>query len=126
MPKVMIRSFKNLKAIVPYGSEQLTIDGKALSVSGLAQSLPILSMSLTNNSIQTVKVMLNGDENNSFYVPASGTQGISGYPITDIRLGNQGAVNIGVGELTVILMNDQTECLRYIQAVKAGVMPYAN
>lgn len=123
-PKVFMIAISGPK-IDPYEQKAITLNGKKLTESSISASLPALSMIVQNTSFGTVKVILNGDDANSFDVPAGALYPFSGYPITEISIrALTPAVNISAGQVTFTLLNDMAETLRFYECKKRGLVPY--
>lgn len=122
-PKVLLY---NLTCPIMNEGEQKTIkiNGKPLMESGLANSLPILSLTVSNQSFTDIKVILNQADDSSFTVPSGGYMPFSGYPITDIAIRDIGTTNIAEGEVNLTLCNDMAECLRFYACKEKGIVPY--
>jgi len=123
-PKVFMRSLE-APALNPGEQKAVTLNGKRLTESSIASSLPALSMIVNNSSFGEVKIILNGDDGNSFNVPAGALMPFAGYPITEITVRSiTPAVSISAGDVSFVLLNDMAETLRFYQCKKLGLVPY--
>lgn len=123
-PKVLLLDVPN-EAIPAGNTHKVKWQGKKLSESIIANSLPVLGVIISNTSTQTIRLIINESEQSSLKIVAGATQAFSGYPVTDLSIRNEGSEEIAAGEISLNLMNDTEECLRFITAKKAGVVPYA-
>lgn len=123
-PKVFMKSLTS-PAMNPQEEKAVTLNGKRLTESSIAASLPALSMIVNNTSYSDIKVILNNDSGNSFNVTAGAVMPFSGYPITEITVrALTPAVSIGADEVSFVLLNDMAETLRFYQCKKMGLVPY--
>jgi len=123
-PKVFMASL-SAPEIGPGEQKAVTLGGKRLTESSISASLPALSMIVNNSSYGEIKVILNGDDGNSFNVPAGALMPFSGYPVTDITVrGLTPAVTTDAGDVTFTLLNDMAETLRFYECKKRGLVPY--
>lgn len=123
-PKVFMMALSG-PALNSGEQKAITLNGKRLTESSISASLPALSMIVQNNSFGDIKVILNGDDGNSFDVPAGALYPFSGYPITEITVRcTTAAVTIAAGEIRFTLLNDMAETLRFYECKKRGLVPY--
>lgn len=122
-PKVMLKNIP-IPAILGNEVYQVKVKGKQLTESQISNSLPVLGIVAINASANNIKVLLNGFSDTSFDVPAGTSAPLSGIPCTDIVISNEGVADIAAGAVSLILINDMAECLRFYEARKLGVVPY--
>ncbi len=110
---------------IPVGqTKEILWKGKRLSESTLANSLPVLGVVISNNSPNDIRVLFNLMRETSMEVVGGATQAVAGYPITEIEIENIGSTEIAAKEIKINIINDTTECLRFEQAKKQGMVPY--
>jgi hypothetical protein len=99
--------------IAAHQTKILTYDGNILKESKLKKFVPFVSISVLNNSSETIKVVLNETNDNCFRVPANSSRNLEGYPIWDCQIVNLGATDIADDEVFVTLINDLENRARY-------------
>lgn len=119
MPKAFIKIIK-VPEIASGGVWDVTYKNKELSVSSLKENMPILTVSVKNSSNNDITVITQGLPEDAFEVPAGGTRSLSGIPVTQLRVKNDGAETITADEISINLINDIEQCKLYDEAVKKG------
>lgn len=122
-PKVLF-FLSEIGALEAGHTETVKRKGKRLEASELADSLPILGLLVTNESTEQVAVILNDMEDSTFKVAGGATMPLTGYPITDLKVKNEGSIALVAGEVRLNLVNDIESCVLFQQAKKLGVVPY--
>jgi hypothetical protein len=100
-------------AISPGSMDIITYGGEILQESKLKKFIPFVSISVLNNSSSDIKVVMNETTDNAFRIPPNASRTLSGYPIWDVRIINNGATDILSGEVIVTLINDLENRARY-------------
>ena len=119
MAKVILKEVV-LPEIAAGDQHLLTIGGKKLSESTLQKTLPILGISVLNESAAQIKVFINEEETNAFRVAANASRGLSGIPFTDVSIRNMSIDTIAAEEITVTLLNDFEQCREYEDSKRKG------
>jgi hypothetical protein len=119
MPKAFIKIIK-CPEIAVGGVWDATYRNKELSVSSLKENMPILTVSVKNSSSNDITVITQGLPEDAFEVAAGGVRNLSGVPVTQIRIKNDGAGTIAAEEVSINLINDIEQCRLYDEAVKKG------
>lgn len=122
-PKVLLLKL-DVPAIPVGETKEIQWKGKRLSESAIANSLPILGVVISNNTTNDIRVLFNLMRETSMEVVGGATQAVAGYPITEIEIENLGTTAISENEIKINVINDTTECLRFEQAKKQGMVPY--
>jgi len=122
-PRVLLLKL-DVPAIPAGETKEIQWKGKRLSESAIANSLPILGVVISNNTTNDVRVLFNLMRETSMEVVGGATQAVAGYPITEIEIENLGSTEIAENEIKINVMNDTTECLRFVQAKEKGLVPY--
>lgn len=94
-------------------------NGIALQESSIKKFVPIMAISVLNESTQNIKVFVNETDNKAFELPANSSRTLEGYPAWDITVQNIGDASIGSGEVKVTLINDLEQTSRYNAYAKA-------
>ena len=122
-PKVLLLKL-DVPAIPVGETKEIQWKGKRLSESTIANSLPVLGVVISNNTTNDIRVLFNLMRETSMEVAGGATQAVAGYPVTEIEIQNIGTTEIAENEIRLNIINDTTECLRFEQAKKQGVVPY--
>jgi hypothetical protein len=119
MPKAFIKIIK-VPEIASGGVWDVTYRNKELSISSLKENMPILTVSVKNSSDNDITVITQGLPEDAFTVAAGGVRNLSGVPVTQIRIQNDGSGTIAADEISINLINDIEQCRLYDEAVKRG------
>lgn len=120
MAKVILKEV-SMPAIVAGTAELVKIGGKKLSESTLQKSLPILGVSILNESSESIKVFINEEPTNAFRVSPNASRGLVGIPFNDLSIENLGALDIAAEDVTIALVNDFEQALLYESAKRKGI-----
>jgi hypothetical protein len=119
MPKTFIKIIK-CPEIASGGVWDVTYRNIELSQSTLKENMPILSVGVRNGSASDISIITQGLPEDAFEVAAGGTRSLSGVPVTQLRVKNDGIGTIAADEISINLINDIEQCKLYDEAVKKG------
>lgn len=91
----------------------VTINGQIFSESIYKRFVPFMSIAVLNKSSEEVRVFINETNDNAFRLPANSSRSLTGVPIWQITVINEGTNTISADDVILTIVNDIEQVGRY-------------